>query len=158
DQARSGDLAGSEHLIVLCGHYEGIDERVKEGLGAEEISIGDYVLTGGELPAMVLVDAVARLVPGVVGTPASVAVDSFADGLLDYPHYTRPAEFHGMAVPEVLLSGDHEAIRRWRRAQRLARTLTRRPDLLKAEALSDDDRRVLEALDLEPADDEAPEL
>jgi tRNA (guanine37-N1)-methyltransferase len=158
DQARAGDLAGSKHLIVLCGHYEGIDERVKEGLGAEEISIGDYVLTGGELPAMVLVDAVARLVPGVVGAPASVAVDSFADGLLDYPHYTRPAEFRGMAVPGVLLSGDHEAIRRWRRAQRIARTLTRRPDLLKADALSDDDRRVLEALDLEPPDDEAPEL
>jgi tRNA (guanine37-N1)-methyltransferase len=158
DQARVEDLARSAHLIVLCGHYEGIDERVKEGLGAEEISIGDYVLTGGELPAMVLADAVARLVPGVVGAPASVAVDSFADGLLDYPHYTRPAEFGGMAVPDVLLSGDHEAIRRWRRAQRIARTLTRRPDLLKADALSDDDRRVLEALDLEPPDDEAPEL
>lgn len=152
------DLATAEHLIVLCGHYEGIDERVREGLGAEEISIGDYVLTGGELPAMVLVDAVARLVPGVVGDAESVAVDSFADGLLDYPQYTRPPEFRGMEVPAVLLSGNHEAIRRWRRAQRLRRTLTRRPDLLKAEALSDEDRRVLEGLDLEPPDDETPEM
>ncbi|HEV8354287.1 MAG TPA: tRNA (guanosine(37)-N1)-methyltransferase TrmD [bacterium] len=158
DQERAVDLARAEHLIVLCGHYEGIDERVREGLGAEEISIGDYVLTGGELPAMVVVDAVARLVPGVVGAPASVAVDSFADGLLDYPHYTRPAEFRGMAVPDVLLSGDHEAIRRWRQAQRIRRTLTRRPDLLKADALSDDDRRVLEELDLEPLDADVPEL
>ena len=152
------DLAAAGHLIVLCGHYEGIDERVREGLGAEEISIGDYVLTGGELPAMVLVDAVARLVPGVVGDAASVAVDSFADGLLDYPQYTRPPEFRGMKVPDVLLSGNHEAIRRWRRAQRLHRTLLRRPDLLKADALSEEDRRVLEALDLEPPDDEIPEI
>lgn len=144
-------LAAEEHIILLCGHYEGIDERVHVGLGAKEISIGDYVLTGGELPAMVIVDALARFVPGVVGDAASVEVDSFASGLLDYPHYTRPAEFLGMSVPEVLLSGDHEAIRRWRQAQRLQRTLGRRPDLLKAEALSDEDRRLLEELDLDPA-------
>ena len=147
-------LAEEQHLIFLCGHYEGIDERVRIGLGAKELSIGDYVLTGGELAAMVTVDALARFVPGVVGDDASVAVDSFAGGLLDYPHYTRPAEFRGMAVPEVLLSGDHEAIRRWRHAQRLRRTLGRRPDLLKAEALSDEDRRLLEGLDLDPAPEE----
>ncbi len=157
-QALVEDLARSEHLLVLCGHYEGIDERVAEGLRAAEISIGDYVLTGGELPAMVLVDAVARLVPGVVGDAASVAVDSFAGGLLDYPHYTRPAEFRGMKVPAVLLSGDHAAIRRWRQRQRLRRTLLRRPDLLTAAALSDEDRRMLEDLELEPPEDEPPEL
>lgn len=143
-------LAREAHLILLCGHYEGIDERVRTGLGASELSIGDYVVTGGELPAMVIVDAIGRFVPDVVGDEASVAEDSFADGLLDYPHYTRPAEFRGMVVPEVLLSGDHEAIRRWRRAQRLRRTLDRRPDLLRAEALTDDDRRLLDNLDRNP--------
>ncbi len=143
-------LAGEDHLVILCGHYEGIDERVQVGLAAQEISIGDYVLTGGELAAMVIADAVARFIPGVVGADASVAADSFVDGLLDHPHYTRPAEFRGMEVPEVLLSGDHEAIRRWRHAQRLRRTLRRRPDLLKAEALSEEDRRLLEELDFDP--------
>jgi len=144
------ELAGEDHLIVLCGHYEGIDERVREGLATDEISIGDYVLTGGELPAMVIVEAAARFIPGVVGDAASVEADSFAEGLLDYPHYTRPLEFRGMRVPEVLLSGHHEAIRRWRRAQRLRRTLDRRPDLLKAEALAEEDHRLLEDLDVEP--------
>jgi len=145
-------LAGEAHLVILCGHYEGIDERVGEGLAAEEISIGDYVLTGGELPAMVIVDAVARFIPGVVGDAQSVEADSFAEGLLDYPQYTRPAEFRGMKVPEVLLSGDHETIRRWRRAQRLHRTLVRRPDLLRVEGLSAEDRRLLQefGLDIEP--------
>jgi len=142
-------LAVESHLIILCGHYEGIDERVRIGLVARELSIGDYVLTGGELAAMVIVDALARFVPGVVGDNASVAVDSFAGGLLDYPHYTRPAEFRGLGVPEVLLSGDHEAVRRWRHAERLRRTLTRRPDLFKAAALSEEDRRLLEELDLD---------
>jgi tRNA (guanine37-N1)-methyltransferase len=144
------ELAGEDHLIVLCGHYEGIDERVREGLATDEISIGDYVLTGGELPAMVIVEAAARFIPGVVGDAAAVEADSFAEGLLDYPHYTRPPEFRGMRVPEVLLSGHHEAIRRWRRAQRLRRTLDRRPDLLKAEALAEEDHRLLEDLDIEP--------
>jgi len=145
-------LAGEAHLVVLCGHYEGIDERVGEGLAAEEISIGDYVLTGGELPAMVIVDAVARFIPGVVGDAQSVEADSFAEGLLDYPQYTRPSEFRGMKVPEVLLSGDHETIRRWRRAQRLHRTLVRRPDLLQLEHLTAEDRRLLQefGLDIEP--------
>lgn len=142
-------LAAEQHLIILCGHYEGVDERVRQALATDEISIGDYVLTGGELPAMVIVDAVARFIPGVVGDPGSVAADSFAEGLLDYPHYTRPPEFRGLKVPEILLSGDHEAIRRWRHAQRLRRTLARRPDLLKAEALSEEDRRVLDELDIE---------
>lgn len=143
------EFAEEDHLLILCGHYEGIDERVREALATDEISIGDYVLTGGELPAMVIVDAVARFVPGVVGETASVEVDSFSEGLLDYPHYTRPAEYRGLPVPSVLLSGDHEAIRRWRQAQRLRRTLDRRPDLLKAQALSDEDRRLLDELDLE---------
>ena len=149
DHRIAQELAKEDHLIVLCGHYEGVDERVRQALVTDELSIGDYVLTGGELPAMVIVDAVARFVPGVVGDPGSVAVDSFAEGLLDHPHYTRPAEFRGMKVPSVLLSGDHEAIRRWRHAQRLRRTLARRPDLLNAEALSEEDRRLLEESDLE---------
>jgi len=143
------ELAGLRHLILLCGHYEGIDERVRLGLATDEVSIGDYVLTGGELAAMVIVDAVARLVPGVVGDAASVEADSFSGGLLDHPHYTRPPEFRGMKVPEVLLSGNHAAIARWRRAQQLRRTLERRPDLLKREALSEEDRRLLDAEDLE---------
>lgn len=147
--ALAEEMSHRRHLVLLCGHYEGIDERVREALATDEISIGDYVLTGGELPAMVIVDAVARFVPGVVGDPGSVEADSFAEGLLDYPHYTRPPEFRGMKVPEVLLSGNHEVIRRWRRTQRLRRTLQRRPDLLKREALSPDDRRLLDEPDLE---------
>lgn len=143
------ELAREPHLIILCGHYEGIDERVRTGLATDEISIGDYVLTGGELPAMVIIEATARFVPGVVGDASSVAADSFVDGLLDYPHYTRPPEFRGLKVPQVLLSGNHEAIRRWRRAQQLQRTLERRPDLLKREALSEEDRRLLDAPDLD---------
>ena len=119
-----------ERLIILCGRYEGVDERVAEALVTDEVSIGDYVLTGGELPALVVVDAVVRLVPGVVGDEASVAADSFVEGLLDCPHYTRPADFRGMTVPDVLLSGHHAEIARWRRDQQLARTAQRRPDLL----------------------------
>lgn len=147
------ELAGEAHLIVLCGHYEGVDERVREGLAAEEISIGDYVLTGGELAAMVIIEAAARFIPGVVGDAASVQADSFVEGLLDYPHYTRPPEFRGLQVPEVLLSGHHEAIRRWRRAQQLRRTLDRRPDLLKADALAEEDQRLLEDLAVDPDED-----
>jgi tRNA (guanine37-N1)-methyltransferase len=123
-------LSRSERLIVICGRYEGVDERLTELKVTEELSIGDYVLTGGELPALVVIDAIARLVPGVVGDAASVEVESFADGLLDHPHYTRPAVWRDRAVPDVLLSGHHADIDRWRREQRLKRTLERRPDLL----------------------------
>ena len=148
-QALLQELSQEPHLLILCGHYEGIDERVVAGLGAEEISIGDYVLSGGELAAMVIVDGVARLVPGVVGDEHSLAAESFSGGLLDFPHYTRPPEFRGMRVPEVLLSGHHEAIRRWRRNEQLRRTRRRRPDLLRREALSDEDRRLLEEIERE---------
>jgi tRNA (guanine37-N1)-methyltransferase len=143
DQRAAEALACERHLIVLCGRYEGVDERVACGLGAEEISIGDYVLTGGELAAMVIVEATVRLVPGVVGDQQSVAAESFTSGLLDYPHYTRPAEFRGLRVPEVLLGGHHEQIRRWRRREQLRRTLARRPDLIVGESLSDEDRALL---------------
>jgi tRNA (guanine37-N1)-methyltransferase len=143
DQRFAEELSREPHLIVLCGRYEGIDERVITGLGAEEVSIGDYVLNGGELAAMVIVEVTARLIPGVVGDEQSVAYDSFTSGLLDYPHYTRPAEFRGMRVPEVLLSGHHEQIRRWRRREQLRRTLDRRPDLLAGGGLSDADRALL---------------
>jgi tRNA (guanine37-N1)-methyltransferase len=124
-------LSALDHLVVLCGRYEGVDERVREHLATETISIGDYVLSGGELPALVIVDAVARLIPGVVGDEASVAGDTFArDGLLDFPQYTRPAEFRGLTVPPVLLSGHHAEIEKWRREQAMARTRRLRPDLL----------------------------
>ena len=144
--AKALRLSRMDRIVVLCGRYEGVDERVTESLATEEISIGDYVLTGGELAALVIVDAVVRLVPGVVGDEASVAEDSFVRGLLDHPHYTRPAVFRGMAVPEVLLSGHHAAIEAWRRRERVRRTIERRPDLLDAAALSDDERRALEEL------------
>ena len=132
--------------MVLCGRYEGVDERVRDGLATEEISIGDYVLTGGELPALVMLDAVARLLPGVVGDEQSVELDSFTRGLLDYPHYTRPAEFQGLKVPDVLLSGHHEQVRRWRKRQAVARTLARRPDLLAAAELDDEERAIVREL------------
>ena len=127
--AEAARFSQMERLIIICGRYEGVDERVADALVTDEISIGDYVLTGGELPALVVVDAVVRLVPGVVGDDQSVVADSFVDGLLDYPHYTRPAEFKGMKVPDVLLSGHHAEIARWRREQQLRRTEARRPDL-----------------------------
>ena len=130
DQALVRDLAREPWLVLICGRYEGVDERVVEGLGAEEVSIGDYVLFGGELPALVVIEAVARLVPGVVGKEESLLRESFEKGLLDHPHYTRPAEFRGMRVPEVLLSGDHGAIERWRREAALEKTRRNRPDLL----------------------------
>jgi tRNA (guanine37-N1)-methyltransferase len=133
-------------VILLCGHYEAIDERVKDALVDEELSIGDYVLTGGELAALVVIDAAARLVPGVLGDEESAYRDSFGDGLLDHPHYTRPAEFRGMQVPEVLLSGNHDAIMKWRRRESLRSTLLKRPDLLETADLSDDDRKVLAEL------------
>jgi tRNA (guanine37-N1)-methyltransferase len=129
-QETAARLAGASHLILLCGHYEGVDERVRAHLVDEEVSIGDYVLTGGELPALVVMDAVVRLVPGVLGDHEGTFRDSFAAGRLDYPQYTRPAEFRGLGVPPVLLSGDHGRIARWRRREALRRTAVRRPDLL----------------------------
>lgn len=130
-QAAAGELSRLAHLVLVCGHYEGVDERVAQGLADDEISIGDYVLTGGEIPAMVVCDAVVRLIPGVLGAAESARDESFADGLLEYPHYTRPPDFRGAAVPEVLLSGNHAKVAEWRRAQSLLRTLRRRPELLK---------------------------
>jgi tRNA (guanine37-N1)-methyltransferase len=141
EQATAARLATERHLVLVCGHYEGVDERVRAGLVDEEISIGDYVLTGGELPALVVMDAVVRLVPGVLGDPAGAAKESFATGRLDYPQYTRPAEYRGLAVPEVLLSGDHGRIAQWRRREALRRTLARRPDLLATTPLTDEERR-----------------
>lgn len=143
NQEKAKELAGESHLLLICGHYEGVDERVKEIMVDEEISIGDYVLTGGELPAMMVVDAVSRLIPGVLGEEESFVRDSFYNGFLEHPHYTRPREFAGINVPEVLLSGDHEKIRRWRRKMSLLRTLKRRPDLLDLEDLSAEDKRLL---------------
>ena len=144
DQAGVKRLASIERTILICGRYEGIDERVIESHVDEEVSIGDYVLSGGELPAMVLMDAVARLVPGVLGHKASAVEDSFTDGLLDCPHYTRPEVLEGQKVPEVLLSGDHEKIRQWRLMQSLGRTMQRRPDLLNHLALTEEQQRLLE--------------
>lgn len=138
-------------LVFICGHYEGIDERVRIGLEPEEISIGDYVLTGGELPALVMIDAAVRLIPGVLGDPESALRDSFAELLLDYPHYTRPAEWRGLTVPEVLRSGNHEAIRLWRRKEALRSTYRKRPDLLRDREWSDEDRRLLEQIVSEEA-------
>lgn len=129
DQALARDLAGASHLVFICGHYEGVDERVRTGLATDEISIGDYVLTNGVLPAAVVVDAVVRLRPGVLGAEDATVEESFNDGWLEYPQYTRPEEFRGMRVPEILRSGDHERIRAWRREQARARTLEQRPDL-----------------------------
>jgi tRNA (guanine37-N1)-methyltransferase len=146
DDSRVRELAREEDLFLLCGRYEGIDERVRELVVDEELSIGDYVLAGGELPAMVLVEALSREIPGVVQLPESVARDSFRTGLLDHPHYTRPPEVEGLAVPEVLLSGDHAAIEAWRLRAALAATLAKRPDLLERAELSPAARRQLERL------------
>lgn len=140
------ELAGNPHLALLSGRYEGIDERVRQHLVPDEISIGDFVLTGGELPALVVIDAVGRLLPGALGDPQAAAQDSYATGLLEYPHYTRPPEFRGWSVPEVLLSGDHGHIARWRREQSLLRTWQRRPDLLEAAELSEEDHKFLATL------------
>ena len=135
-----------EHIVLLCGRYEGMDERVRDTVATEEISIGDYVLSGGELAALVIVDAVSRLVPGVVGDEQSVAQDSFSRGLLDYPHYTRPAEIAGHRVPDVLLSGHHADVRRWRRKAALARTLDRRPDLIADAVLDAEEQKLLDEI------------
>ena len=152
NQALVREYGARPALILLCGRYEGVDERVREALVDEEISIGDYVLAGGETAAMVLIETLARQVPGVVGQAESVTQDSFFAGLLDHPHYTRPAEFRGRAVPEVLLSGDHAAIARWRRREALRHTLRKRPDLLANADLTPEDLRLLAELRAE--DDE----
>jgi len=130
DQVEAGRLLGLDHVVLLCGRYEGIDERVRELVATEELSIGDFVVSGGETPALLVIDAVSRLVPGVVGDQESVEQDSFAQGILDHPHYTRPAEFAGRRVPDLLLSGHHAEVRKWRTAEALRRTQERRPDLI----------------------------
>jgi tRNA (guanine37-N1)-methyltransferase len=145
-QSIARELAQYDWLILICGRYEGVDERVRRHLATDEISIGDYVLTGGELPALVLIDAIARHLPGVLGDPGATLDDSHSDGLLEYPHYTRPPEFRGHTVPEVLLSGHHAQIERWRREQSLRRTWERRPDLLDSAGLSSADREFLARL------------
>lgn len=133
-------------LVFICGHYEGFDERVRVALRAEEVSIGDYVLTNGELPALVMLDAAVRLIPGVLGDPDSAQQDSFVESLLDHPHYTRPPEVRGMTVPNILLSGNHEAIRRWRRKEALRSTYTKRPELLQDRLLNQEDRQLLDEI------------
>ena len=142
-QKKAEELAQEEHLIFICGHYEGYDERIREHLVTDEISIGDYVLTGGELGAMVVVDSVVRLLPDVLGNVASAPEDSFSTGLLEHPHYTRPADFRGMKVPDLLLSGHHANIETWRKKESLKRTYERRRDLLDHLELSDEDQKLL---------------
>ena len=149
DQTSARELTQHPQIALICGHYEGVDDRVREHLATDEISIGDYVLTGGEIPAMVIVDAVARLIPGVLGHPTAAADDSHASGLLEGPQYTRPADFRGWRVPEILLSGDHARVARWRRREALRRTLERRPDLIERAELSEEDRQLIEALQAE---------
>ena len=147
DQRLAFELASHPHLGLLCGRYEGIDERIREHLVSDEISIGDYVLTGGELPALILIDALSRLLPGVLGRPGRRhSMTRHASGLLEYPHYTRPPEFRGWTVPEILLSGDHARIADWRREQSLLRTWQRRPDLLEKARLSPSDLKILQSL------------
>jgi tRNA (guanine37-N1)-methyltransferase len=145
-QAEAVRLSRLRHVALLCGRYEGIDERIRALVASEELSVGDYVLSGGELAAMVVVDAVGRLVPGVVGDSRSVDEDSFSRGLLDHPHYTRPADVSGHTVPDVLLSGHHEEVRRWRGKMAIRRTLERRPDLLDVAVLDDEQRALLDEL------------
>src|SRR4029079_13651579 len=148
-EAIAHDLASEPHLVFLCGRYEGFDERVHEIVKPDEISIGDFVVSGGEVPAMLIADAVCRLIEGVVGNADSVEADSFYNGLLDYPHYTRPEEARGLRVPDVLLCGHHENIRRWRKEQSLRRTLARRPDLLEKAELDDEAREILRKIENE---------
>ena len=143
DDRLAAEMAGRDQVVLICGRYEGVDERVAEHLADDEISIGDYVLTGGELPAMVVVDAASRYIPGVVGKEASVRHDSFAEGRLDFPHYTRPREYRGMKVPAVLFSGDHKKIQTWRRKKALDKTVRCRPDLLAHLELTPEERRLL---------------
>lgn len=146
DQQLAEEWATEEHLIFLCGHYEGFDQRIHDELATDEVSIGDFVMTGGELAAMVMIDATVRLIPEVLGDQASHEDDSFSTGLLEYPHYTRPADFRGLKVPDVLLSGNHANIEKWRREQSLLRTYRRRPELLERIELSKADKKFIESL------------
>ena len=148
DQKKVEELSKEKHIVILCGHYEGIDQRVIEKIGAEEISIGDYVLTGGELPAMIVIDSVSRYVSGVI-TKESISEESFSQGILEYPQYTRPEIFENEKVPEILLSGHHENIEKWRRKEALRITLQKRPDLLESAKLSEEDKKVLNELNAE---------
>jgi tRNA (guanine37-N1)-methyltransferase len=151
NQAKARELAGYPHLLLICGHYEGVDDRIHFYID-EELSIGDYILTGGEIPALIVVDAVTRLLPGVLGGDGATEEESFQEGLLEYPHYTRPRVFEGHEVPQVLLEGDHQRIARWRRRQALARTVQRRPDLLARARLSPEDREFIKSLALSQAE------
>jgi tRNA (guanine37-N1)-methyltransferase len=151
DQAKARELSACPHLILLCGRYEGVDERVRTHLATGALSIGDFVLTGGELPAMVVIDAVTRLQPGALGAEEGAQTDSFGDGLLEYPQYTRPAEFEGATIPDMLLSGHHEQIRRWRRKESLRATRTLRPDLLALVELTPEDQKLLREIEEEEA-------
>ncbi len=153
DQAKARELARQDRLILLCGHYEGVDERVRQAVVTEELSIGDYILTGGEPAALVVIDSVVRLLPGVLGNPASIDSESFANGLLEYPHYTRPAQWRGLSVPEVLLSGHHAEIRRWRYKEALRRTRERRPELLEQLELTEQARELLSEIEAEDNQD-----
>ncbi|MGV8058677.1 MAG: tRNA (guanosine(37)-N1)-methyltransferase TrmD [Smithellaceae bacterium] len=149
NQKIAADLSAEKQVIIICGRYEGVDERIRTHLVDREISIGDFILTGGELPALVLVDAVSRLIPGVLGNAASSCNESFSDGLLEYPQYTRPDQYKGLRVPDVLISGNHAEIELWRRRESLKRTYKRRPDLLKKLQLSAEDKKNLEQIELE---------
>lgn len=151
-QQKAEELAKESHLIFICGHYEGFDERIREHLVTDEISIGDYVLTGGELAAMVVIDSVVRLLPGVLGNELSAVTDSFSTGLLEYPHYTRPAQFREWDVPDVLISGHHINVANWRRKQSLRRTWQRRPELLAKAELTKEERQWIQAWELNPAE------
>lgn len=154
NQKKAEEFAEEDHLIFICGHYEGYDERIREYLVTDEISIGDYVLTGGELGAMVVVDSVVRLLPEALGNESSAKEDSFSTGLLEHPHYTRPADFRGMKVPDVLLSGDHRKIATWRKAESLRRTYERRKDLLTNIKLSEEEQKLMEAIQAEKNEDD----
>lgn len=149
DQGLAKDLSTRDHLILLCGHYEGVDHRVEQALTTMTVSLGDYVLTGGELPALVVIDAVTRLLPGALGDDQSADTDSFTDGLLEYPQFTRPAEYEGRPIPDVLLSGHHDQIRRWRRKESLRLTKALRPDLFAKVELTKEDRKLLREIDEE---------
>jgi tRNA (guanine37-N1)-methyltransferase len=151
NQAKARELADRSHLLLICGHYEGVDDRIHFYID-EELSIGDYILTGGEIPALIVADAVTRLLPGVLGGEGATEEESFQEGLLEYPHYTRPRVFEGHEVPQVLLEGDHRRIARWRRQQAMARTVTRRPDLLARAVLSKEDREFIKSLAMSQAE------